>query len=102
MQEAVAPDFNWLEVASSLGFAGMAWFLIVFALPRMLKEEREARERSSDQFAATLRSEHDAFDKNLQRIADSFEKQQALHRETVAMVLERIVGQTKRQDRTVT
>lgn len=54
---ATTDPVSLIQVGSSLGFAGLAWYLIVVRDPKMAKENAEERERMFDRITA-LESQH--------------------------------------------
>jgi hypothetical protein len=99
MMEAGPFDIGWVEIASSVGFAGLAFYLIVVTGPRTLKAfsdelaaERAARDRSVDKFTESLDRERIAYDKSLDKLTAAFAHQMERHRDTVQDVVDKFTA----------
>lgn len=92
-------DISWIQVATAAGFAGLAWYLILRALPALVRDfredlaaERALREAQGKAFIVALEQERAALRAEIDRLTSFFERQMQAQRQMVHEVLDRLEG----------
>ena len=73
--ENVADVQTWLQIATSLGFTGLAWYLIIYALPAMQKRFDDHADRQMASFTAEVERGRLHNQAQVQTILDILQKQ---------------------------
>jgi len=99
MEAATALDIGWLEILSSLGFTGLAIYLIAVVLPKIiggfreeLAGERSARKEATEQFLSASEAERVFFRESLRQVVAGFERQMDQHREGTREIVDRFAN----------
>jgi hypothetical protein len=66
---------TWLQIGTSTGFAGLAWYLIVVALPKMQERCDGHAELQIKEFREQIRDLADRHEKTVANIISSHERQ---------------------------
>ena len=66
---------SWLQLATSTGFVGLAWYLIVIALPKMQERFDAHSDRQLSEFKDQLRFIVERHESTVEKITAAQEKQ---------------------------
>ena len=67
------PQFQgWLQIATSTGFVGLAWYLIAFALPRMQERFDQHSDRQLAAFKEEVEKTREFADRQLARVLEKY------------------------------
>lgn len=91
-----ALELGWLQTATAAGFAGLAWYLIVRAMPALvstfrqdLAEERKAREEQGEAFTRAIREAAADYREGLANAVAGLDRQAEKYQALVRELLDR-------------
>jgi hypothetical protein len=73
--ESITELQSWLQIATSTGFVGLAWYLIVIALPRMQERFDEHSKMQITEFRNQIKDLIDRHERQIQSMNLAHEKQ---------------------------
>lgn len=66
---------EWLQLATSAGFTGLAWYLIIYALPKMQERFDRHADKMFDSFADQMDRQRVHHEEVIRGIVERYEKQ---------------------------